>query len=53
MCPQEPSPHKKFRNPANLIDEFMYLVGVILFIPHRAILCFVAWVDPQRDRRNR
>ena len=46
MGPQKPPPEKKFGDPANLVNEFVHLVGVTLLIPHGAILHFPVWVDP-------
>jgi len=50
MGPQKAPPQKKLGDPANLVDEFVHLVGVILLIPHSTILRFPVWIDPQRDR---
>jgi hypothetical protein len=46
MCAQKPSPQKKFRDPANLVNEFVHFVGTILLIPHGAIFRFPTWIDP-------
>ena len=49
---QEFSPNAAFRNPANLIDEFVHLVCVRLFVPDDPSVRFIPPVCPRRSGRN-
>ena len=49
---QEFSPNAAFRNPANLIDKFVHLVCVRLFVPDDSPVRFVPPVCPCRSGWN-
>ena len=49
---QKTPPDPEFRNPADLVNQLAFLVRMLQFIPHRAILCFPARLYRGRKRGN-
>ena len=49
---QKTAPDTELRNPTDLVDQFAFFAGVLLFIPDGAIFRFPVDANAGRKRRN-
>jgi hypothetical protein len=52
LRPQEAAPETKLFDPADFIDQLVFLARVLLLIPHNSTLCFPVHIDSCGKARN-